>query len=88
MSDQSFQVPIDRLVLKEPVPAGMNPYVLLGMVPLLRGSTKDHDPILIRPLRSGFYRVLDGRHRMIASVMAGRTHVLAELDTSIDPTDP
>lgn len=88
MSDQSWHVPIDRLVLKEPVPAGLDPYRLLSLVPLLRDSTKDHDPILIRPLRSGFFRIVDGRHRVIAAVMAGRTHVLAELDVQIDPTDP
>jgi hypothetical protein len=86
VSDQSWHAPIDRLVLKEPVPAGLDPYRLLSLVPLLRDSVKDHDPILIRPIGgTGFFRVEDGRHRMVASVMAGRTHVLAELDIRPEP---
>lgn len=78
MSDP-FCVPIQKLRFKAPIAAGMNPYTLLGMVPLLRNSSEDHDPILVDPpcLTCGDRTVLDGRHRWIASVIAGRADVLA-----------
>lgn len=80
MSDpKTFQARIDRLRFKDPIAAGLNPYNLLGMVPLLRGSNEDHDPILVSPAcpTCGDRIVLDGRHRWIASVIAGRSTVLA-----------
>lgn len=75
-----FKVPIANLMFKVPVTAGMNPYVLLGMVPLLRNTTQDHEPILVSWLWSDVYRIEDGRHRTIASIIAGRWYVLAELE--------
>lgn len=73
------RVPIDRLRFKDPIPAGMNGYQLLGLVPLLKGSNEDYDPIEIdRPCPAcSTATVLDGRHRWIASVIAGRPDVLA-----------
>lgn len=75
-----IHVPINRLRFKDPITAGMNPYALLGMVPLLRNTAQDHSPILVgEPCGAcGTATVLDGRHRWIANVMAGRVHVLAE----------
>lgn len=57
----------------------MDAYTLLGLVPLLKGSAEDHEPIQVdRPCPTcGTSTVLDGRHRWIASVMAGRADVLA-----------
>jgi hypothetical protein len=75
----TFRAPIDRLRFKDPIPAGMNPYTLLGLVPLLKGSNEDYDPIEVdRPCPTcDTATVLDGRHRWIASVIAGRPDVLA-----------
>jgi hypothetical protein len=77
-----FRIPLENLRLKPPVPAGMNSYVLLGKVPLLRNSFEDHAPILVDAQCSGCgsFRVQDGRHRFVASVMAGRRDVLARRD--------
>lgn len=75
-----FRAPVERLHFKPNVPAGMNPFVLMGMVPLLKGSTEDHDPIEVAPSEccsSGCWVVHDGRHRWIASVIAGRPDVLS-----------
>jgi hypothetical protein len=71
---------VEKLRFKVPIAAGMNPYTLLGLVPLLRNTSQDHPPILVsRPCpECGDRVVLDGRHRWIASVMAGRSYVLAE----------
>jgi hypothetical protein len=78
----SFRWPVDRLRFKDPIPAGMNPYVLRGLVPLLRGSNEDHDAISVgEPCPAcGTADVLDGRHRWIASVIAGRPDVLANAE--------
>lgn len=78
----TFHHPIEALRFKVPIAAGMNPYVLLGMVPLLRNTSQDHDPIVVSPAcpTCGDRIVLDGRHRWVAAVMAGRTHVLARED--------
>lgn len=75
-----IRVPIEKLRFKAPITAGLNPFVLLGMVPLLRNTSQDHPPILVsRPCpECGTRGVLDGRHRWIASVTAGRSYVLAE----------
>jgi hypothetical protein len=74
-----IRVPITRLRFKVPITAGMNPYTLLGLVPLLRDTSQDHPPILVGPPcpECGVRIDLDGRHRWIASVMAGRHDVLA-----------
>jgi hypothetical protein len=79
----TIRVPIDRLRFKDPIPAGMNAFVLMGMVPLLRGSALDHDPILVTTAcpDCGTRTVLDGRHRWIAAVVAGRHDVLALEET-------
>ena len=79
---QLIRMPIEKLRFKDPITAGLNPYNLLGLVPLLRNTAEDHDPILIAPPcpGCGVAVVLDGRHRWIASVIAGRHDVLAEIE--------
>lgn len=83
MTGDTFRVPVDRLRFKAPIAAGMNPFTLMGLVPLLRNTSMDHDPILVSPAcpTCGDRIVLDGRHRWVASVMAGRADVLAQEDT-------
>jgi hypothetical protein len=78
----TVRVPIEKLRFKVPITAGMSPYVLLALVPLLRNTAEDHDPILISPpcTDCGISVVLDGRHRWIASVIAGRHDVLAVIE--------
>lgn len=79
MLDDPFRWPVNRLRFKDPISAGMNPFVLMGLVPLLRGTAEDHDPIHVSPAcpTCGDRIVLDGRHRWIASVLAGRADILA-----------
>lgn len=83
----SFRVPLEDLRVGPNVTAGMNPYRLLGLVPLLKETTQDHEPITVRPLPGGSWRVVDGRHRFLASIIAGRPDVLCELDHEEAP-DP
>lgn len=72
----AWHVPLDQLLVKEPVPAGMNLAVIQSLVPLYRGTTEDTTPIAVRRDPHG-WRVMDGRHRFIASLIAGRASVLA-----------
>lgn len=77
----AFRAPLNRLRFKDSVlPAGMDPYVLLGNVPLLRRTAHDDAPVLVGPScpTCKTRTVLDGRHRWIAAVIAGRHYVLAE----------
>ena len=80
-----FRVPLHLLRIKVPVTAGMSPYTLLGLVPLLRNTTGDHEPILVDDHCTslnpcGSWRAQDGRHRFFANVMAGRHDIAARLD--------
>lgn len=83
----TIRVPVELLRFKVPIAAGMNPYTLMGMVPLLRGSAEDHDPILVTTAcpDCGTRTVLDGRHRWIAAVIAGRHDILALEETPCPP---
>lgn len=83
----TFRVPITSLRFKDPIPAGMDPYVLMALVPLLRKTNEDHAPILVTPACPTCKDriVLDGRHRWVASVMAGRADILA---TEEHPEEP
>lgn len=76
----TIRVPVEKLRFKTPIAAGLNPFTLLGLVPALRNRNEDHAPILVSPPcpTCGDRVVLDGRHRWIASVMAGRADILAQ----------
>lgn len=73
----TFRVPVDALRLKPNIPAGMNLAVVAAMIPRLRKTAKDWEPIVVRRIDDEAYRVMDGRHRFFASVLAGRPDVLA-----------
>jgi hypothetical protein len=76
----AWRIPIEDLRLPVPVSAGMN-YLKIGFyVYELRATTKDHEPIAVRPCGDGSYRITDGRHRAISALVAGRRDVLATLE--------
>lgn len=86
----TFRVPIDRLSFKDPITAGMDPFVLMALVPLLRKTAEDHAPIQVTPpcATCATRTVLDGRHRWVASVLAGRADVLATEHLEEPPCSP
>lgn len=72
------RVRIDRCMVGPNVPAGMNILVVASLVYMYRSSNEDAPPIQVT--REGrYYRVVDGRHRMVASLIAGRRRVLAKV---------
>jgi hypothetical protein len=75
------RVPLDRLLLKPNVSAGASILVICSLVLLYRNTTEDADaPVLIREAGDGLYRILDGRHRFMASVIAGRVDLWCALE--------
>lgn len=71
-----MRIRVERLLFKPNAPAGMNPLVLMSLAYMLRSSVEDPAPIVVRRVGE-FYRILDGRHRAMAAMIAGRSDVLA-----------
>lgn len=70
------RIRVENLLFKPNAPAGMNPLVLMSLTYRLRSSYEDPEPIVVK--REGDnYRVMDGRHRAMAAIIAGRPDVLA-----------
>lgn len=76
-----FRVRIEDLRFGSNPPAGMNPFVLMSLAYQMRASTKDPAPIEVTEEPDGTYRVSDGRHRVVAALIAGRPDVLAYRST-------
>lgn len=74
-----MRIPLSCLVLKDNVPAGANILVIASLVLMYRSSSEDAPPAEVRDLGNGFWRVMDGRHRFMASVIAGRPDLLCEV---------
>jgi len=76
MVGEPFRIRIEDVLLKPNIPAGMDPLVVMSRVKRLRCTAEDWEPILVT--REGqYWRLQDGRHRFFASVIAGRSDVLA-----------
>ena len=73
-----FQIQVSKILVLDNVPAGMNPYVVMSLTYLYRSTTDDVEPIKVWGMGGGLYRIMDGRHRFVASLMAGRPTVLAQ----------
>jgi hypothetical protein len=66
------RIPLDRLVFLGNVPAGMDWSVIGLWVCKFRKTGEDGPPILVVPIGdTGLFRVTDGRHRTVASYIAG-----------------
>lgn len=74
-------IPLDRLHLGPTVPAGMD-WSVIGMhhVYLRKTSEPCNPPIVVAPCTCQHWCVSDGRHRMFASVIAGRRDIESVLD--------
>jgi hypothetical protein len=70
-------LPLDTLLFGTPVPAGMD-WSVLGLWTCRLRKTADpcDPPITVRHIPgTSYYRLIDGRHRVMAAIMAGRTHI-------------
>lgn len=77
---QTERVRLERLLFKPNAPAGMNPLVVMSLAYMLRSNVNDPDPVVLAP-EGDNYRILDGRHRAVAAMIAGRSDVLAIIET-------
>jgi hypothetical protein len=73
------RIRIDKCLLKPNIPAGMNHLVIMSLVYFYKTSDDHTHPITVRK-EGKHYRIMDGRHRWMASVIAGRRKVLAQIE--------
>lgn len=72
------RVPLELLLVGPPVPAGCNLLKIAAMAYEYRATSEDREPALVT--REGeHYRITDGRHRYLASLIAGRVDLLCEV---------
>jgi len=71
------RIDLDRLLFVRPVSAGMDLAVIGHWAMILRkGADPCDPPIEIEPIPgTDFYRVVDGRHRVVGAIVAGRTSI-------------
>jgi hypothetical protein len=84
-----FMVDTDRIILKEAGKFPMNGRLIHEIATFLKANTdEDTEPVLVRPtgLVTGgrqIWRLMEGRHRYFAHVIANRKSLPAELDTGV-----
>lgn len=76
---EGLRIPLSTLRFKPPVTAGLDFFTLAALVPRMRNTSEDYDPVVVGPPCGccGVRLVMDGRHRVIASIAAGRQDILA-----------
>lgn len=70
-----FDVRIEHLVLRPPVPSGMNIDTILGKLKLYRTTRRHEGPSDVRRrpgLPAPYWEPCDGRHRLFGAVICGR----------------
>lgn len=79
LTQKTQRITLDKLLFKPNAPAGMNPLVVMSLAYYFRSGVMDSAPIVVK--REGEnYRIMDGRHRVMASMIAGRSDVLAVVE--------
>lgn len=74
-----LRIPIEKLLFKPNAPAGMNHLVVMSETYFYRAGVLDGVPIIVK--REGdYFRIQDGRHRVVSSMLAGRPDVLAVIE--------
>jgi hypothetical protein len=77
VSEPAFRIPLERLRLPPPIPAGFSPLRLYAIADALRNHGGDvREPAQVRRLDGGDWLVVEGRHRYLASWIAGCSHLL------------
>jgi uncharacterized ParB-like nuclease family protein len=82
VSGQPVELRLDQLLFLRNCPAGMD-WAVIGrfVCELRKGAVPVDPPIRVyREDGTTFYRVADGRHRTVASMMAGRDVILAVIE--------
>lgn len=77
-----MNISLDTILLPPNMPAGMDWAVIGLWVVKFRKTPQPCDPPIKVVKEGDYWRLRDGRHRFIASLVAGRTHIEAEIDNS------
>jgi hypothetical protein len=73
-------IPLHTILFGPNIPAGMDLLTIGSLAWCLRRSSEPVDPPIDVTPEHGYLRVHDGRHRVIASIIAGRTHITANIN--------
>lgn len=76
----TFRVRLENLNFPPNVIVGCNFLLVATLVYKYRASNEDDYPIIVRAEDGGRYSITDGRHRSVASIIAGRPDILCELE--------
>jgi len=68
---QPTRIPLDRIRLPRSIPAGMNLLRIAAIADTLRTGGEIWDPALVRCDGDGWWSIVEGRHRYVASYVAG-----------------
>lgn len=80
-----MRVRVENLVVGPNVVAGCNPFVIMSLAYLMRSTSEDPPPITIRPIdKTPHMRIIDGRHRYLAAIIAGRP----DIECCVQPDPP
>lgn len=79
---EPFLLPLHHLRLKANIPAGMNVLRICAIADGLRNVGVEVEPITVRRLGPEDWLVTEGRHRFVASYVAGRVDVLCVEEVS------
>lgn len=76
-----MRIPLQYLRILPNITAGANPLVIMSLAYMMRSNNSDPPPIIVHRNSDTDYTIIDGRHRFIAAIIAGRPDILSELDT-------
>jgi hypothetical protein len=84
---EPVEIRLDQLLVLRNVTAGLDWAVIgLHVVKLRKTNLPVDPPIRVYPEGdTGFFRIADGRHRFVASLVSGRDTVLAVIEDKVAP---
>jgi hypothetical protein len=80
----AFRANLEDVRLCPNITAGMNLLVVASLAYMMRTSREDPPPVSVSP-EDGVWRLHDGRHRLVAAMIAGRPDVLCERTAQTHP---
>lgn len=82
-----MHIRLEQILLPPNVPAGINLLLLAHLAYTLRSTNTNTPPITIQA-EGNYWRIVDGRHRYLAHIIAGRQHIHCHPHTGGDPCQP
>lgn len=71
---KTFLLPVHDIRIAPVLPCGINVLTLCSIANIVRNSHDDIEPIEVEK-RDGEWHLVEGRHRWIAHIIGGRTHI-------------